>query len=866
MNPICAKCKYKDNLPRPECWNINPHYMHLDENAPTVMVISTRPTVEDVDSGIPLSDDPGNWMREMLGKLNCNICYDHAVRCQSPGKPLKKIYDTCSHWKSVVVRCQPKVILCLGLDTAKSVLDKYNMTLAQLRSGVWDLDVDGHKCKVVVTDHPATHSSFMPYERGGRDLRSEYKGMLRTVHAIAHDYFMSTDVSYETIDDYQKAMDKAPAISQSYTELSFDVETHNPGINIFHPDSELLCFGTSFWSSDIDRYVTYVFHCRGWSRAEVAEVISTLLDDKIAVGTNIQYDIQCVWRFSGLNLRNVVRRVHDTMFLSYLPNQLELGNGLEDQGLYKLGIPRYKAYTDAALAEQKKLHPKENVTYGYLPKDFLCKYQAMDVWVQIRVWREYFKGSEARVNFHYVYELMINAMWALLEVERNGLPINLDKLRLLREKTEETVSRTQAWLDKHPFTTKAGLQKVNVKSPLQLAKLAKATRIEPKFVSAKTGLASMDKEEVARWADKDGTVVGKFWFAIQTAIKARDRLSKFVDKYEQHSYGGYARGIYSLTKTEDAGGIDSGRVGCRDLPNNTLQNVYDIKSVFECPPDEEFICYDFSSAEPVILGILSNCEKYHEIFRLKATNPNDPMGDLYKRNASRFWNKDMAFWEGDKKTWNPLRQKSKALNLGLNYLMSPKTMSITYDIPIEECAEFYKFYFREYPEIQLFIAGTLRDAFLNKPCYSPSGRCIQRDLSRIYDYDYDKHKTIPFFELMELLDITGPDGHILRKMVNFKIQSTTSDCMIAQMAWFSAYMHKHPDVARVLKLLNPVHDSLWWSCKTKHIPWAHRFIKGRMENPDTYNLYRFKIDFPDQKLLVVEGERGRNLGEKVAIV
>lgn len=877
MNPICASCSYQECLAKPEHWNMNPRLIVNGEVSHTfssdhvpLMVITTRPSAEDARVGAHLESEPGIWMRDMLRTLGVTYLIDAAVRCYGD-KPKLNHYRKCAyHWADSIRKYRPKVILCLGHDPGKYVTGHEKMTLAQLRSGVWDIDFDGHACKVVVTDHPSTHSAYTPYERGGRDLRTEYKGMLRTLHSVLSGSYVSTDIEYEVIDDPDSnACRKAVALIQSGSlEVAYDVETANVGDNLYHPDNELLCFGLSYDAASAQmedfEYVNTVFSCRGWSDSWKTKVLSAALRDKIAIGTYIQYDLQCAYRFtSGLcDLRSILRRVHDTCFLSYLPNQLVLGNGLEDQCFSHLGIPRWKLYTEAELARLRTELPGVAVNYGHLPADFLHLYQARDTWAQLRVWLEYYKHGPEYKQFQYTYELMINAMWGLLDIERNGIPIDTERMSYLRRRAETIIDKTQHWLDNHPFTKAAGLKSLNVKSTLQKAKVAEVTKITPKFVSATTGIPSLDKEEVARQADPKGTPVQKYWANIQAVTQKRDRLSKFIVPYETGSHGGRARGTYSLTKTEDAGGIDSGRIGCRNLPNNTLQKDKEVRSAFVAPDGFEFFEVDFSSAEPVIIGLLSACQKYIEIFSKKAADMNDPEGDLYKVNASKFKKLPMSFWSKDnEKVWKPVRQRFKSLNLGLNYMMGPNTMSVTYDVPVEECTEFTDWYFREYPEIQRFIALALKDVFLNKPVVSASGRSIQRDMQHLYDYDFDAHWQIPFYQLVKLLGITGEDGHWCRKAVNFLIQGPTSDCMIAQLAWFSKFLFENPTAAKKMICCNVVHDSMWWLLFKRNLSKLAQFITARMQNPKSYLPYKFKIPFPDEVLLMVEAAHGPTLGE-----
>lgn len=940
MNRICAECSYRSCVDVGS-WNFNAQTF-LEGMTPAnpynyagqgIMLLIQRPSNEDIRAGTHLSSGAGQWLKEIVDPMGVPYTVDCALRClEWNTKPTPKSYNTCgAHWRRTVSEMRPKVIIAFGLEAGKQATGLFNLTLPKLREGVWDYPHDNHtRAKVIVTDLHTTHSAFCPASKGGKDLRREYARVFRLAHNIVTGKYIEEEVSFELCDNPDHMQKHIREIRESalHKEVSLDCETANRHPVIWHPKNEIITKGVGFKHMTTQAYHQHVFYIRDWAMKFRKKLVESLYPGLTAVGTNIKYDVQSVYRFCETDLRALLEGIQDTMYLKYIPDQSKWGNGLESQGSELLGITPYKSKTSAEFDFIKTLMkpvlktPKntynervceslqaqlayfgsmdripqkgELLHYGHLSKDFVVKYQAKDLWVQSRVWHEHFRQALANypVNLKMIYKLMIRATWALMQIERNGLPIDIKAMKAVQEACEKDIVRIQAWIDNHPYVRQAGLPELNIKSINQIARVVESSGTYCRFVSAKTQLPCMDKTELKEQAGKSDyrnkTPRQKFWWAVGELRKKRDKISKFIRPYVNFGLDGLVRPTFSLTRSEgssgfadnkeDGGGIESGRIASKDPSTHLIIHDYEIRSCFPAitPPDRPsgemwvLLEEDFSGAESVVLGVLTMCKGYIEVFQKKWDDPTAWDGDIYQVIATRFWRvkNPTAFWERDDRgdlineAAKAMRKLAKILVLGEAYLRSPKSTAQANKIPVEEAEAFNAWFWAAHPEIRMAVAKVINDVCLGKMIVTPSGRQSTFDIQGDYNYNIEEHWEVPFHELVELLDISFSDGHAFRKAWNFKIQSTTSDMCIAQMVRIDELIYTR-GWSSWIRMVNTVHDSLWFMVRYDMIRKAHNMVKTIMEDPTIYKKYKMKVAFPDPKVrkyLMVDGKSGPSLG------
>lgn len=904
MNETCISCGLHKQCRSNEHWNVQPEvvadrgsYEKLDDRPVRLVIITSRPNEDDVTANHPgpLRSDAGQWMREMADSWNVPYAIDHTLRCYVNEKPKAAHYATCSeHFKEFLERMKPEVILCLGEEAAKAVTGKRGLTFAKLKAGVWDYEGDRWEAKVVVTSHPVNHSAYTSYDRGGRDLRSEYKQMCQTVHAILSGTYVQMDPEYVVVDNPDKMGPVIAELRQGHKLLAYDCETANVSPVLMHPDNELICVGLTSRQAE-RKYFNAVFYVREWDRASIADLYEAALDQRAVVGTHIKYDLQCSHHFTGglFEARDHLIGVHDSMFCSWLEDQSLPGNGLEAKAGRHLGIPPWKHLVNGAFDEiraeikaSKKTHPLYGVelNYGHLPVDFILKYQSMDTWAEARTWFEYYALNPLPPRVQNIYRCMIAAMWGLMDIERTGLYLNIPKMEALRDKMGREIAKFQKWIDHHPFTKLAGLDSLNVKSPTQLSKAATASKIHPTYVSNKTGLACMDKAELKKQAGRAldpevddrteqewfsaKTPAQKYWYGVQQISQKRNRIGKFINPYIDLSVDSYVKTTYTMTKMEGGSsadkegaslGIDSGRIASSWPSVHLIIKSADIRDCYEAPPGKYLGETDFTAGEPVVLALVAGVQGFKDIFRKRWEDDKDPNGDLYKVGASKFWKVKVD------KVEDTLRKMSKNLNLATIYLQSPESASEIYGIPVEECIRYQDWFFGEFPEARHYVKGVLTKVFHGEMVTTPTGRQASFELYGRYDYDPDVHGDVPFYQLARRFKMSQNDQHACRKAANFVIQGTLSDLGLAQLARFSATFRKK----RIdwLRTTNFVHDALWWEVDQDKLVQADHMTRTYMEDTKVYKEFGFELDFPeDWVILRAEATWGTTLANLKELV
>lgn len=908
MNDTCAKCP----LINSKTWFFNPWIYDPYNSASSpfdgvpLLVLGTHPMGEDAKTGRHLSTEWGEWLFEILQGLKTPFAMDGMLRCSPEGDMEKrrklKQEAAClcrNHWTSFVCDMRPKVILTLGEQVSRSVLNLPNAsTMASLKAEPHLVTIqDGHNpernhtCRVVCLPHPCTHNAFMYYEKGGKDLRGDVKAAMNLVYGILEGSYADPGaVDYELITHLHQVPSAVKFLqSECSPGWAYDCETHNPHPVTWAPENELLCFGVGAKLRNKSReYRQFVFDIRHWSMGERVEAYQQLLPGATLIGTNIMYDLQ--WIYAGtakiIDPRDYIKRVEDTCYLSYLPNQQKWNNGLEPQAQHKLGIPGWKHHMDLekakilAMPEVKKAKLKWG--YGLLhtyAREKLLRYQAKDVWAQSRLWWEYYKSEEFRKTLQDIagpYKLMMDSIWAFIDIEREGLHIDLGKMRRVKKNIEREVAHVQGLVDGFRFTKKAGLTSVNSNSPTHMAKVVQATGVQVRYVSKATELPSVDAEEIQRqsgpgeWSDK--TPVQKYWTALGIIRKKRNLVSKFIDPYVDLAVDNRIRCRFHLNRSGDtnpgtgkdfSGGIDTGRIAASDPSTHLIIKDPLIRDCYIAPPGECYADIDFTGAEVAILGVAAPDPKILDIFSRKCDNPRDHRADIYKVGATRFpgWGLDWSIWDDDPKKAAYYRALAKKITLGLNYLESPEGLAARHDISLEEAEAYTRWHFAEYSGIQEYVAKTLNKVFLGEEVISPSGRRAVFPLARDYAWDYEKLWDMPFFELTKHLHISPLDAHVLRKAANFVIQSTTSDLTSSKAAWFSKWMHENKQHRKNMAMVNFVHDSIWFRLRTKTRDRYLEFIKKQMEDVASYAYYSIGLNFPDYPVLAVAGEWGQSLGD-----
>lgn len=137
-----------------------------NENA-DVMIIGEAPGAEEDKQGIPFVGRAGKLLTDILKAIRIErdeVYIANILKCRPPNNrnPLPAEMDECTPYLFKQIELiKPKVILCLGLVAANSLL-KEKSSLTKLRGNVYQI----HGIKTMVTYHPAALLRNPNWKRG----------------------------------------------------------------------------------------------------------------------------------------------------------------------------------------------------------------------------------------------------------------------------------------------------------------------------------------------------------------------------------------------------------------------------------------------------------------------------------------------------------------------------------------------------------------------------------------------------------------------------------------------------------------------------------------------------------------------------
>jgi len=244
-------------------------------------------------------------------------------------------------------------------------------------------------------------------------------------------------------------------------------------------------------------------------------------------------------------------------------------------------------------------------------------------------------------------------------------------------------------------------------------------------------------------------------------------------------------------------GTSTGRLSSSD-PN--LQNIpirseegKKIRRAFIPEDGWYFISLDYSQIELRILACLSSEEKLISAF-LEGK-------DIHKRTASEI------FGLPEEEIDDNLRSKAKAVNFGIIYGITPKGLSATTGLSIEECEKFIKRYFEHYPKVYEYIERSLRNArekgyvktLFGRKRYIPEINSANRQLRQLSE----------------------------RIAINSPIQGTSAD--IIKLSMIEIYKELERKNLRS-KIVLQIHDELILEVPEDEIDFVGNMAKEKMEN------------------------------------
>lgn len=520
-------------------------------------------------------------------------------------------------------------------------------------------------------------------------------------------------------------------------------------------------------------------------------------------------------------------RVHDTMFLLFLddPHQMKLELKPSAERLLGMAPEEQDAVADWLVENQpipgvKISKSKTSDHYFgryivYAPGHIVGKYADGDVIRTEKIFDLLWKKTEERGMLE-AYDRERKLMPILLETERQGLPMDMVRLRNDVKTYNEWRTKIEEWLIK---TLKAPAD-INLNSGDQLmAAMIAAGKVDESLApKTPTGKFQTNKDALLI-AVKDKVLLGILKYKTQLDTCLNTFMQPWLNTAEQS--GGFIFTTWNQTRAPkgDANvGTRTGRLS--STPN--FQNIpKEFSAIFQheekdakkakllpkCPfnglpplpkvrsyitpfKGEILIDRDYSQQEPRILAHFDGgalMEKYLE-------NPWVDFHDYAKEELEKMG----KFYD---------RKPVKNTNLGLIYGMGVGKLAERNDMPVQEAKELKNAILHLYPGLKEMYSDMKRRADANEPIRTWGGReyyCEPPRLveGRIRKFDY--------------------------KLVNVLIQGSAADCTKEAIIRFDSLKKKLKKPH--WKLLLNVHDQLTASVPIKERDEAMEVLRQAMES------------------------------------
>jgi len=524
----------------------------------------------------------------------------------------------------------------------------------------------------------------------------------------------------------------------------------------------------------------------GFEFADVAKKLAELFEDKSV--TKIGCDIKgLIKAFVGKNIE--MSPFHDIQVMSYILDagkyKHELSNIIRFNLLGNIDEDEWYLKTD-----DKKLNLKEKMDileklekgnkiddYNTVHFELACfKIEAIGYLYEL------LKQRLLNENMSSIYERFERPLTrVLVDMEMNGISINLTKLKELSEDFEKKIRKTENEIYKL-----AG-EEFNIGSPKQLGEiLFDKMKLDGGKKTSKSGQFSTDSrilEELGLAGHEIAEKVLEWRHFSKLKSTYTDALQKQIDPKTHRVHTSFSN-VNTAT-----GRLSSNNPNLQNIPIRSEEGEQ-IRETFEAKKGYKLISADYSQVELRVLSHYANVKSLIQAFK--------DGKDIHAITGSQI------FGVPESEIKKDLRRKAKAINFGIVYGISPFGLARNIKVSQDEAAKYIKAYFEKYPEIKQYMDESKKFAkehgfvktLFGRKCY------INQNASK-----FEK-------------------GFAERLAINAPMQGTAAD--IIKKAMIDLY-NELKDKKLDAKILLQVHDELIVEAKTEIADKVAKILVDRME-------------------------------------
>ena len=515
---------------------------------------------------------------------------------------------------------------------------------------------------------------------------------------------------------------------------------------------------------------------------EASELFQELFNKKIVVFHNAKFDLAFMkyhfgWEFPSYE---------DTMLLHYCIDENPGTHGLKQLALQYTDYGDYEQPMYEWIDDYRKRTGclKEDFSFDLIPFDIIKNYAAIDAIVTFLLYAKLKPAVTKNKKLNKVYnEILIPASTFLIEVQDNGVPFDIERLKFAQKEMQKSIDESIAELYREPkvleFEKDQG-KPFNPNSVMQLRSfLFDYIGLTPVGKKTSTGANSTDAEVLKELAEQHH--IPKLILNIRQKSKIKNTyLDKIIPQLDRD---GRLRTNFNIHGTTSGRLSSSGKLNLQQLPRDNSA----VKGSIKATPGHKIIAVDLTTAEVYVAAVLSNDKELMGVFKSG--------GDFHSTIAKKVFNLPCEISEV-KELYPLLRQAAKAITFGIMYGAGPSKISqqvtkdakdngMDYIFTEEDAREAIKAYFKQFSGLKHWITKNQEFIASNGYIYSYFGR--KRRLPNVLSTD------------------GGIKSHAIRSGLNFLVQSPASDVNLLAGIDMQKYIKRKGMKARIFAL---VHDSI----------------------------------------------------------
>jgi len=495
------------------------------------------------------------------------------------------------------------------------------------------------------------------------------------------------------------------------------------------------------------------------------------------IAQNIKFDTM-VMRQNGIDVENLY---FDTMIASFLISSSSGQHNLDAlAGEYlDYHMISIKEVIGSGKNQKKMTDLMATEVYEYACEDADITWQLMEVFSP--------KLKELELESLF-YDLEMPLVEVLIEMEEQGVGLDLDLLKSLSAELTEKIAK----LEKEIYEQVG--EEFNLNSPQQLGTML----FEKMEIHKEIGIRKPKRTKTGQYSTSEQVLERYHAHPLPKTILDYRKLAKlkntYVDALPDLIHPKTGRVHTSFNQTIAATGrLSSVNPNLQNIPIRTEIGRQMRKAFKPAEVSKLIVSADYSQIELRIMAHLSNDEGMCTSFEKDQ--------DIHTATAAKVFEISLSEVTDDQ------RRKAKEINFGIIYGMSKYGLSNRLEINVDEAEQFIYSYFATYPKIQDFMRKTISDADRNGYVTTMKGR--RRYMPQIHSSNR---------QLREFAERTS---------INTPIQGSAADMIKIAMI----DIHRAIREANLKsKMILQVHDELVFEVPLEEVDQMNLLIKEWMEN------------------------------------